>query len=72
MISRGVRAIVALSMASALVSCAAQAPESFAPGPAARERSQRHRQREHRCHRIPDPWPRPSPAQLGGFRGGRR
>ena len=34
MIGRGVRAIVALSMASALVSCAAQAPDSFAPGPA--------------------------------------
>ena len=34
MISRGIRAIVALSMASALVSCAPQAPDSFAPGPA--------------------------------------
>ena len=34
MISRGIRAIVALSMASALVSCASQAPDSFAPGPA--------------------------------------
>ena len=34
MISRGVRAIVALSMASALASCAAQAPDSFAPAPA--------------------------------------
>ena len=34
MISRGVLAIVALSIASALVSCAAQAPDSFAPAPA--------------------------------------
>ena len=34
MISRGIRAIVALSLASALVSCASQAPDSFAPGPA--------------------------------------
>jgi hypothetical protein len=34
MISRGVRAIIALSLASALVGCASQAPDSFAPGPA--------------------------------------
>src|SRR5215475_9297590 len=34
MIRHGVRAIVALSMASMLVSCASQAPDSFAPGPA--------------------------------------
>ena len=34
MISRGFLVIVARSMASVLASCAAQAPDSFAPAPA--------------------------------------
>jgi hypothetical protein len=58
MISRRVRAIVALSMVSALVSCAAQAPDSFAPAPAPGAVTEAPAARAP-VPPDPDPWPRP-------------
>ena len=58
MISRGVRAIIALSLASALVSCASQAPDSFAPGPAPGAVTEAPAARAP-VPPDPDPWPRP-------------